>query len=858
MFLWNQKKIEDTEYIVGLQSAAPIQYSNSLDILLPITNALIAFFLVAGSFLSYVSCFTTEYNLPLLLGGLLLLSFLIAFVNYLRSGLLKDLIYIVFLFGFVVLMSHFYAFVNSGYHAIVNLSYASLENYLDIPALIHYNEVIEDPFRTITVFGIFYGFFLLLLVQIWLKHYVRLYSILLLINLPLIIPFFVSLYPDTIYVAFLLIGIFAVILQHNSTHVMPGNRKKRILWTYRKGNPWKHHTPGYSYTTNGLTYFATLVAAIMITIISLMVVSITVPYARYSSQNRTSNLKENLKEGVAYFVTFGLSGYFNEYSNVGGLNSGRLGGVSSVRPDYQTDLIVRMVPTSYEPLYLRGFVGIAYSDRQWYDYRNLVTNHIFAVPGTLHYLEDVALSSEYESLKDTAVLEQDLLLGSLPQEVVNKELSSTYRIEITNVGMADTYSYTPYYADPYDYLTSGEDSVFFELLDPEYSLSSHGAFSPASSRTYEYYAYSPYATNYHTEKKHLDAFLFIPGDTRDEIVTFLQGEEELSSYIVANNIYAERSHEEVEQIVTTIGEIYERDFTYSLNPGLTPKRKDFAGYFLNETKEGYCSYFATGATLMLRTMGIPARYVEGYVVTYDDISNHSTIVEGANFNDYLPDTMMSSPSLASVLDVSVTDYGAHAWVEYYDPDFGWRVFEATTANRSDLETNTDFWSALYQLLGQQDDASASGLSDGVEGSDNKKIESFVIYFVIVLLILLCLGVFGFYGLSWYREYRSYHRNFIGINVRNYYKMISRKISKRYHTFAYLVTFQEQLDFILAHYQLKEEIFTAKNTESLRHILELAAFSHDGLTNLQGEYAMKLLKLIHRKLLLGPFGRKKGA
>lgn len=62
-----------------------------------------------------------------------------------------------------------------------------------------------------------------------------------------------------------------------------------------------------------------------------------------------------------------------------------------------------------------------------------------------------------------------------------------------------------------------------------------------------------------------------------------------------------------------------------MTPGSTPVRKDFVSYFLQEQKEGYCAHFASAATLLLRSYGIPARYVEGYAVSVSDVSEGSTL-----------------------------------------------------------------------------------------------------------------------------------------------------------------------------------------------------------------------------------------
>ena len=82
-----------------------------------------------------------------------------------------------------------------------------------------------------------------------------------------------------------------------------------------------------------------------------------------------------------------------------------------------------------------------------------------------------------------------------------------------------------------------------------------------------------------------------------------------------------------------------------------PSGKDFATWFLNESDTGYCVHFATAGTLMLRALGIPARYVTGYYATA-----------------YANQT------------VTVTTDNAHAWVEYYSDTAGWIPLECTPSS----------------------------------------------------------------------------------------------------------------------------------------------------------------------------------
>ncbi|MGE4282661.1 MAG: DUF4129 domain-containing transglutaminase family protein [Clostridia bacterium] len=120
-------------------------------------------------------------------------------------------------------------------------------------------------------------------------------------------------------------------------------------------------------------------------------------------------------------------------------------------------------------------------------------------------------------------------------------------------------------------------------------------------------------------------------------------------------------------------------YTYTLSPGDTPEGRDFAEYFLLDLKKGYCTYYASAMTLMVRSLGIPARYVEGYVLPANADS-------GGVYH--------------------VTNELSHAWVEVFLEGFGWVRFEPTSP-----------FNAL--LNGQQDDNQqlSSGIMEDEEYED---------------------------------------------------------------------------------------------------------------------------------------------
>jgi transglutaminase-like putative cysteine protease len=92
-------------------------------------------------------------------------------------------------------------------------------------------------------------------------------------------------------------------------------------------------------------------------------------------------------------------------------------------------------------------------------------------------------------------------------------------------------------------------------------------------------------------------------------------------------------------------------YTYSLNVEAPPENFDFVEYFLY-TKTGYCTYFASTMAVLARLNGVPARYVEGFMVN-----------------------VPNSPDGDKT--VSVTGKSAHAWCEVYINGIGWIPIDAT-------------------------------------------------------------------------------------------------------------------------------------------------------------------------------------
>jgi transglutaminase-like putative cysteine protease len=100
-------------------------------------------------------------------------------------------------------------------------------------------------------------------------------------------------------------------------------------------------------------------------------------------------------------------------------------------------------------------------------------------------------------------------------------------------------------------------------------------------------------------------------------------------------------------------------YVYETNDVAIPGEKDdYVDQFLFETKKGYCDNFSTSMVVLLRSLGIPARWVKGY--TSGQLIEGATLGEEEGKNVY-----------------QVTNKDAHSWVEVYFSGIGWVPFEPT-------------------------------------------------------------------------------------------------------------------------------------------------------------------------------------
>ena len=344
--------------------------------------------------------------------------------------------------------------------------------------------------------------------------------------------------------------------------------------------------------------------------------------------------------------------------NRGGLGEGDLTGGDGFLFTGKTALTVRTQQRPEETMYLKGYVGTEYTGNRWNEVEDLNWEE--------------KKNQVYQSLR------------SLPG--VYQEEPETVEMQID--GANADYSYEPYYSileeqadeNVYRYEWLSRQQVTFGL-----SASSFFIFE------------SPYQ----------EMEDFVP------FLTYPQGLTQLAGLVQEHPAgYDEDS------IVNTVVGILGEMASYSLDVGRFPEGEDVAEYFLFQEKEGYCIHFATAAVLMLRMYGIPARYVEGYIVPSEDF-----VKEGDGY----------------VAEVS--DERAHAWAEIYRSDRGWTPVEATPGFAEDASEGETETETQPQSQSQSESQTAQTETETVQ-EENTALGGTEIVRILLLALLLLILLFA--------------------------------------------------------------------------------------------------------------------
>lgn len=304
---------------------------------------------------------------------------------------------------------------------------------------------------------------------------------------------------------------------------------------------------------------------------------------------------------------------------------------------------IALVVTEDEPqsLYLRGFVGGRYSSNKWED---LDRSIYYENRDLFYWLHEDGLSADTQM----ATLRKMLTEARLEEK--------TFSVSVTNEMANREYLYTPYELIQLDGKTLENDGDSYQkakgiLGAKEYAFETYGNlvkdFPQLVSEGYIHLASSEDAW-YAEAESHYNAFVYENyTELPDDLKQLFQQE-------LGYDASDREEHVNYYSAIQKIRKYLEKHMTYGNYCEALPQEQDFVQFFLEESKIGNPVHYATAAALMFRYYGIPSRYVEGYVITPEDIKDLSG---------------------KSVVEVPGTN--GHAWVEIYIDGLGWVPIEMT-------------------------------------------------------------------------------------------------------------------------------------------------------------------------------------
>ncbi len=331
----------------------------------------------------------------------------------------------------------------------------------------------------------------------------------------------------------------------------------------------------------------------------------------------------------------------------------------------EADKTIVMEVISPESTYLRGKVYDEYNGKGWY-------------------------KSQYRwrSNQDDSHIDPDFA-GQISYRTVVQE--------ITKINMGETIyaAYTPVWLD------LGSDSEYYMDDDREIRSGSPNEKKYEVTSAIPYVGFDKLRKSGYNYPKNVERYLQLPQELPERV-------GELAGAITkdSNNPYD----------TAFALQKYLKSLDYKLDVPKTPADRDFTDYFLFDLKQGYCTYFATAMAVMLRTQGIPARYVEGYA-------------------------MPAQPDSGTIYYIGKSM--AHAWVEVYFNGFGWMSFDPTP-----LYGGFDYTSVLDRQYDDPDDGTRdSDILGQVQNRyvtkpqiDRQDFKYDVFYWLTIPLLICIIGI----------------------------------------------------------------------------------------------------------------------
>lgn len=287
------------------------------------------------------------------------------------------------------------------------------------------------------------------------------------------------------------------------------------------------------------------------------------------------------------------------------------GNISGDIREADDDIIALKVQTDDpQPAYLRGFIGEIYKTDKW---ENLSYQTYEENRELMYWLKENGFDGTGQS--------------GLAESLTDRNLKKQ-QVSIKTVNADSKYAYIPYgFYDESD-----------EQINWYQSYITAGRFGRLKNYTYTAYTKDPAFDWPDTAGKLFTAYY--KDKTDHDIKNYFENESWFNTFVYEHYTYMppeqirlisryydkgaaqtgeNGQHIEYGTAIKGIQEFLKNEFVYTKDPGYDSDAGAMESFF--KEKKGYDVHYATAATLLFRYCGIPARYVEGYLITPEDVDN---------------------------------------------------------------------------------------------------------------------------------------------------------------------------------------------------------------------------------------------
>lgn len=395
------------------------------------------------------------------------------------------------------------------------------------------------------------------------------------------------------------------------------------------------HAPGKKRSVAGKIHGFSWIIACVCTIIICGAINITGKAFAWETVENADDIVDYMKDFVEGIPDWSVWDLFL------GNNDAKEAELTNDSPEYEEIEVIQMKMNQYpvESIYLRGFYADIYDDGVWE--------------------RDI---DEFEDACDDAGYDEDKISEQIISMGLNKiELADTYAkqadIELIYLEPADTRAYASYFSriSHEDISTEGDGRYIKSRSLDKYSYTSCIQAKEYTSLVFNSFIYNqkePWEEWY--EDYVTEHYLDVPKGMSNvkEIAETIKEESFYEEYLS----FSDDEELNVKRIFVAeaVALWMEQNTTYSLELPELPRGADPIEYFLGTSKTGYCMHYASASVMLLRQLGVPARYASGYFVPEESFERTEGLYES-----------------------SIMDSQAHAWVEMYLNGIGWVPVEVT-------------------------------------------------------------------------------------------------------------------------------------------------------------------------------------